>query len=166
MHGREESVRKTRFYIIRIMSLLCLCYGMKSSSVCIQRRFCCCSSGVQPRFSMVSKTAGKAMLLCKGCRKAAEPLQSTISAQSVLLLTPEVWDCTAVIPCSRGSKSSEELMHFSVLTALVSQVMNSRSSCSHHSPQLGFLKLAPGSEKLSGAARAGSGSVRLFLPLQ
>lgn len=37
----------------------------------------------------------------------------------------------ATIHCSSGSKNSEKLMHFSVLTTLVQQVMNYRSFCSY-----------------------------------
>lgn len=73
------------------------------------------------------------MLLWKGCR---------ISAEKELCSQPAAANLggreggrsgihAAVIRCSSGSKNSEELMHFSVLTTLVLQMMNYRSFCSY-----------------------------------
>lgn len=75
------------------------------------------------------------MLLCKGCRQEAESLQRKSSAPSLVLLTWKEEKRTgihaAVIYCSSGSKNSEELMYFSVLTTLVLQVMNYRPFSSY-----------------------------------
>lgn len=75
------------------------------------------------------------MLLCKERRKEAESLPRKSSGHILVLLTWEEGKRTgiraAVIHCSSGSNNSEELMHFSVLTTLVLQVMNYRPFSSY-----------------------------------